>query len=146
MDVRTCSMDDIASSSTLGDSDPARILPLAARLRKRGNKTAPRGVSKGMNIANAFTIRAAAESDDATLEWLAALAGEPALRRPALIGDVDGLPIAAISLLDGRVVADPFRPAAGLTAQLRLHRSGWRVHGRRDATRRHVRAALPFLV
>jgi hypothetical protein len=99
-----------------------------------------------MVIANAFTIRAAAETDVATLDWLAALAGEPALRRPALIGDVDGMPTAAVSLLDGRVVADPFRPAAGLTAQLRLHRSGWRVQARRDAARRHVRSALPFLV
>jgi hypothetical protein len=98
-----------------------------------------------MDTANAFTIRTAAESDDATLEWLSALAGEPALRRPALIGDVDGMPSAAISLLDGRVVADPFRPA-GLIAQLRLHRSGWRMGPRRDAARRHVRAALPFLV
>jgi hypothetical protein len=99
-----------------------------------------------MVIANAFTIRPAAESDDATLAWLSALAGEPALRRPALIGDVDGLPVAAISQVDGRVVADPFRAAAGLVAQLRLHRSGWRVGARRDAARRHVRAALPFLV
>jgi hypothetical protein len=100
-----------------------------------------------MDIANAFTIRTAAESDDATLEWLAALAGERALRRPALIGDVDGLPTAAISLVDGRLVADPFRPAPGLGTQLRLHRSGWRVGTRRDVpVARHVRSALPFLV
>jgi hypothetical protein len=99
-----------------------------------------------MVIGNAFTIRGSADSDDATLEWLAALAGEPALRRPALIGDVDGMPAAAISLLDGRAVADPFRPAAGLVAHLRLHRSGWRLHARGDAARRHVRAALPFMV
>jgi hypothetical protein len=46
------------------------------------------------------------------------------VRRAALIGDVDGVPAAAISLADGRVVADPFRPATGLTAHLRLHRSG----------------------
>jgi hypothetical protein len=99
-----------------------------------------------MDIANAFTIRPAAKPDDATLAWLSALAGEPALRRPALIGDVDGIPTAAISQLDGRVVADPVRPAPGLTAQLRLHRSGWRVGARREAARRHVRAALPFMV
>ena len=68
------------------------------------------------------------------------------MRRPALIADVDGVPAAAISLVDGRVVTDPFRPETGLSAQLRLHRSGWRPRGRRDATRRHVRAALPFLV
>ena len=99
-----------------------------------------------MACSNAFTIRTAAESDDATLEWLSALSGQPSLRRPALIADVDGMPTAAISHVDGRVVSDPFRPAPGLAAQLRLHRSGWRGHGRRDSARRHVRAALPFLV
>jgi hypothetical protein len=99
-----------------------------------------------MACSNAFTIRTATESDDATLEWLSALSGQPSLRRPALIADADGMPTAAISHVDGRVVSDPFRPAPGLAAQLRLHRSGWRGHGRRDAARRHVRAALPFLV
>src|SRR3954471_15329300 len=94
----------------------------------------------------AYTIRPALESDDPTLRWLAALAGEPPVRRPALLGDIDGIPAAAISLGDGRVVADPFRPAAGLAARLRLHRSGWRAHGARDALRDQVRALLPRLV
>jgi hypothetical protein len=96
--------------------------------------------------ANAFTIRPAHESDEPTLVWLAALASQPAVRRPALIGDIDGMPAAAISLVDGRVVTDPFRPAAGLDAHLRLHRSGWRAPGRQDAARKHLRAVLPFLV
>ena len=43
------------------------------------------------------------------------------------------MPAAAISLVDGRVVADPFRPATGLAAHLRLHRSGWRTGDGRDA-------------
>jgi hypothetical protein len=96
--------------------------------------------------ANAFTIRPAHESDEATLRWLAAIAAQPVVRRPALIGDVDGVPAAALSLVDGHLVSDPYRPAPGLGAQLRLHRSGWRAHGRREAARRQVRAALPFLV
>jgi hypothetical protein len=94
----------------------------------------------------AYTIRAAHESDEPTLGWLAQLAAQPAVRRPALIGDIDGLPAAAISLVDGRLVADPFRPTAALGAHLRLQRSGWRPRGGRDATRRHMRALLPFLV
>ena len=96
--------------------------------------------------AHGFTVRRAQESDDATLAWLAARSSQPALRRPALIGDVDGMPAAAISLVDGRVTEDRFTPAAGLVRHLRLHRSGWRVHTRREATRRHLRAALPFMV
>ena len=56
------------------------------------------------------------------------------------------MPAAAISLVDGRLVADPFRAPDGLAAQLRLHRSGWRPRADREAARRHVRALIPFLV
>jgi hypothetical protein len=96
--------------------------------------------------AHGFTVRRAGESDERTLAWLGTLAGEPAVRRPALIGDIDGMPAAAISLVDGRVVEDPFQAPTGLGAHLRLHRSGWRIRDRSDASRRHVRAVLPFLV
>jgi hypothetical protein len=96
--------------------------------------------------AHGFSVRRAQESDEPTLAWLGARSSQPALRRPALIGDLDGLPVAAISLLDGRVTEDPFTPAAGIVPYLRLHRSGWRVRHRREMTRQQVRAALPFMV
>jgi hypothetical protein len=96
--------------------------------------------------ANAFRIRRAQQSDAPTLAWLAALSSQPAVARPALIGDIDGIPAAAISLVDGRVVADPFRPTSALCADLRLHRSGWRARAGRDAVRQRVRALVPFLV
>jgi hypothetical protein len=96
--------------------------------------------------SNAFTIRPARESDEPTLAWLAALDSQAPIRRPALIGDVDGMPLAAISLVDGRVVADPFRPATGIATHLRLHRSGWRARERRDSIGAQLRAAIPFLV
>ena len=96
--------------------------------------------------ANAFTIRPAQKSDEPTLAWLAALSSRPAVERPALIGDIDGIPAAAISRVDGRVVADPFRPTSALCADLRLHRSGWRAPAGRDAVRKRVQALVPFLV
>ena len=86
-----------------------------------------------------FTIRRAEASDDATLFHLGALAGETPVRRPALIGDLDGMPVAAISIVDGRVVADPFRPAPGLETHLRLRRSGWHVRGGRETARAILR-------
>jgi hypothetical protein len=49
--------------------------------------------------ASAFTIRRAEKSDEPTLAWLAALDSRPAVARPALIGDIDGIPAAAISLV-----------------------------------------------
>ncbi len=96
-------------------------------------------MSETMLSAHAFTIRPAQESDEPTLAFLAALASKPALRRPALIGDIDGIPAAAISLADGHVVADPFRPTSALAGHLRLHRSGWRPRRHGDAMRRALR-------
>jgi hypothetical protein len=96
--------------------------------------------------ANAFTIRPALEADEPTLAWLAALASQPPVQRPALIGDVDGIPAAAISVADGRVVVDPFRPSTALVTHLRLHRSGWRTGDGRAAVRNQLRAALPFMI
>jgi hypothetical protein len=113
------------------------------RHMSKRNNPCRAGVVSGVS---AYTIRPAHESDEPTLHWLAALAGEPAVQRPALIGDIDGLPAAAISRADGRVVADPFRPTAALRERLRLHRSGWRSHAGREATRREVLAVIPFLV
>ena len=95
---------------------------------------------------SAYTVRSAGAADEPTLAWLAAIAAEPAVRRPALIADVDGMPAGAISLADGRVVADPSSRAAGIAAHLRLHRSGWRPLGGREAVRRQLRAVLPFMV
>ena len=99
-----------------------------------------------MLTANGFTIRPAQKSDEPTLAWLAMLNSRPVVARPALIGDIDGIPGAAISLVDGRVVADPFRPTSALCAALRLHRSGWRAPAGREAVRRRVWALVPFLV
>jgi hypothetical protein len=94
---------------------------------------------------NAFTIRPAQPSDEPTLRWLARLAAQPALPRPALIGDIDGLPAAAMSVTDGRVVADPHRRTGALAERLRLHRSGWRANRSPDALREQVRALIPLL-
>jgi len=121
-----------------------RIVPRDGRSHK-GIKPARRALLTMMDISNAFTIRRAHASDEPTLAWLAALSSKPPLRRPALIGDVDGMPAAAISLVDGGVAADPFQRAPGLETHLRLHRSGWRTGPRRDSARRHLRAAIPFM-
>src|SRR5262245_16078573 len=98
-----------------------------------------------MLFATGYTIRSAGEADEPTLAWLAQLASKPPIARPALICDVDGIPAAALSLDDGRVVADPFRPEAGLAAHLHIHRSGWRARGGKAAAVARVRAAFPLV-
>jgi hypothetical protein len=95
---------------------------------------------------SAFLIRPAGDTDEPTIAWLSTMCGCPLLRRPALIGHIDGMPAAAISLIDGAVIADPFQPTAELVMHLRLHRSGWRGTGARTSIAARVRTAITFAV
>ncbi|WP_354697955.1 hypothetical protein [Paraconexibacter sp. AEG42_29] len=65
-------------------------------------------------------IRTATPDDSATIVRLAALDSSAVPAGPHLIGTVDGVPAAAISLSTGAVVADPFTPTAALVALLRM--------------------------
>ena len=51
---------------------------------------------------------------------LAELDEDAPLSVPALVSSVDGEAVAALSLVDGRVVAHPFRPTATIVTMLRL--------------------------
>jgi len=66
-----------------------------------------------------LAIRPATANDGPALERLAALDSSAVLVGPALLGLVDGRPLAAVSLATGAVVADPFSPTAELVALLR---------------------------
>ena len=66
-------------------------------------------------------IRAATAGDGPVLMRLAALDSAPVPFGPTLIAEVDGRPLAALALRDGRVVADPFARTAELVELLRLH-------------------------
>ena len=70
--------------------------------------------------ANSYVIRRATDGDAQALRELAQLDSQRVIGGPALIGEIDGRPAAAISLTDGRVTADPFQPTTQLTAHLRL--------------------------
>lgn len=67
-----------------------------------------------------ITIRAAAPRDTATLERLAALDETARIFLPALIAEQDGRPVAALSLADGLVAADPFVRTAPAVELLEL--------------------------
>jgi len=68
-----------------------------------------------------ISIRAATSNDGRTLLRLAALDSAPVPAGPVLLAEVDGEPQAALSLHDGRAVADPFEPTAELVSLLRVH-------------------------
>jgi hypothetical protein len=95
-----------------------------------------------MFSSKAYSIRVAAEDDESALRRLAALDSRPALSSPALIGEIDGAPAAALSLTDGRVVADPFAPTARLAVHLRLRAEGLLAHEREPSLAARIRTAL----
>jgi hypothetical protein len=82
-----------------------------------------------------------AHADDQTVRRLAALDDAPELVGPVLLAVVDGEPVAALALDDGRVVADPFVRSAHAVSLLRLR--GAHVSG--ASPRRRLRIRLPRL-
>jgi hypothetical protein len=74
-----------------------------------------------------LVIRVATRFDDADLGRLAALDSARPLAGPVIVAQSDGRIDAALSLEDGRAIADPFRPTAGLVEVLRARAA--RLHG-----------------
>jgi hypothetical protein len=74
-----------------------------------------------------LVIRPARTSDSDALERLAALdSARPLGGGQVLVAEADGRIIAAISMHDGRAVADPFVPSADAVEILRVHASAKR--------------------
>lgn len=70
--------------------------------------------------APTIAIRSAAADEAADVRRLAYLDSQRPLRGDVLVAFEDADPVAAISLADGRVVADPFRRTASPVELLRL--------------------------
>ena len=70
---------------------------------------------------DAIVIRPAYPDDAAALARLAALDSRRPLRGRVLLAERDGRPVAALSIDDGRIAADPFAPTADLVALLGVH-------------------------
>jgi hypothetical protein len=95
-----------------------------------------------MFSATTHIIRPATDQDDITLQSLAVLDSRRPLSGPVLIGEADGRAVAAISLADGRVVADPFVHTAHLAALLRMRASALIAYERQPSLRERIRAAM----
>ncbi|MEA2322688.1 MAG: hypothetical protein QOF29_1098 [bacterium] len=67
-----------------------------------------------------ITIRPARPSDEWRLVRLAALDSARPLRGERVVAESDGRLIAAVSVTDGRAVADPFQASAGIVDLLRV--------------------------
>ena len=92
--------------------------------------------------ANAYVIRLAGEQDKDTVRQLAELDGQRPLIEPVLIGEIHGRPAAAVSLTDGRVVADPFQATMHLTPILHLRADAFRSFTKEPSLRARLLAGL----
>jgi hypothetical protein len=88
-------------------------------------------------------IRTATDDDALALRRLAKLASEAPLAEPVLVGEIAGTPVAAVSLADGRTIADPFIPTDHLRVVLRTRAKGVLAVERTPALRDRLRAGVP---
>jgi hypothetical protein len=96
-----------------------------------------------MFSATTYVIRIATAEDEAALRSLADIDSHgPLTAGPYLVGEIAGSPQAALSLTDGRVVANPFVPTAQLLAHLRMRSSALRAYERMPSLPARLRAAL----
>lgn len=86
-------------------------------------------------------MRSPRPDEDTAVRCLAYLDSARPLRGEVVAAFVLDRPVAAVSLADGRVVADPFVPTADVVALLRDHVAG--LHGERPVVRRS--SGLPRL-
>ena len=91
-----------------------------------------------------FTVRALHDADAVALERLAGLDSASLPAGEALGAEINGELVAAISLVDGSVIADPFRPTTSAIELLRLRARQLGVSGeRRRLPRLRRRNATP---
>jgi hypothetical protein len=99
-----------------------------------------------MYPANSYAVRQATEDDAAALRRLAELDAQQPFAGPALIAESNGIAIAAISLFDERVIADPFERTAVVTQLLRMRLGALRAYsGTPSLTERLQGAMRPFV-
>ncbi len=87
-----------------------------------------------------ITIRPAHEDDHGALSRLAQLDAGPLPSGDVLIAEVDGVPRAAMRILDRSYVADPFYPSRELVGLLDVRAR--RLRGDRHSQRDRARARL----
>jgi hypothetical protein len=90
--------------------------------RSLSSATTSRDADGGGNLV----LRRGRPTDTAEIATLAALDSARPLTGQTIVAESDGRIVAAISLHDGRVVADPFTPTADIVEMLRLPTAGAR--------------------
>jgi hypothetical protein len=87
-------------------------------------------------------IRNATEDDQRALQRLAELESQRPLSMPALIAAKRGLPAAAISLADGRIIADPFENTVVLQQLLHYRLGALQAYSRQPSLSERMRESV----
>jgi hypothetical protein len=95
-----------------------------------------------MFAANTYVIRPAGAADAPALRRLAYLDEARPLSGRILIGEIDRVPAAAISLDEQRTIADPFQRSGTVRAQLRLRAAALAAYERTPSLADRIRAAM----
>jgi len=96
-----------------------------------------------MFAANAYRIRFATVEDADILGRLAGRESQQPLVGRILIGEIEGRPAAALSLHDGRVIADSSSCTDRLTSTLRMRAGAIRAFEATPSLRDRLLASLP---
>jgi len=96
-----------------------------------------------MFAATTYRIRLATDKDTDILRRLADRNADQRLDGPVLIGEIGGVGVAALSLEDGRVIADSFPRIDHLVANLRLRAASIRAYESTPSLNDRLLAALP---
>jgi hypothetical protein len=94
--------------------------------------------------ASTYVVRQATASDESTLERIAALDGQRPLSGSVLLGEIDGKPAAAVSIDDGRVIADPFQLTAQLVLVITMRRRALLAYAEEPSLRARMQARVRF--
>ena len=92
--------------------------------------------------ANKYVMRLATEHDAVQLRRLAELDDARPLTGRILIGELDGVPAAALSLKTSRAIADPFRRTGDLRVHLRARASALTAISREPSLRERMLDAV----
>lgn len=110
---------------------------VAVLVPHRGESAAARRAGDARDeAAGAVTLRLGAPADIRALDRLSQLDSAPPPQQPVLVAVVGGEICAAVSLTDGAVVADPFRPTAALVELLQQRARQLHAQAREERSRR----------
>jgi hypothetical protein len=128
--------------SRSGRRDPA-LRPCDGNVKHAGAEPATLTTRTTMFSANTYVIRMATDDDARALRGLGEIDSQAPVAGRALIGEIDGTPVAALSLGDGRVTANPFRRTEHLVACLRMRAQALNAYEATPSLRDRILAALP---